>query len=470
MTFFMMGWLDFFHIMTYNGMEGLFVEASTPRATTYWIISRTIQSVGILLATMISYRHKSMHNQSNYLIATSMITFLVFYLVSFQIQIFPPLFIEGKGLTPLKIYLEYGIIITFLLSAILMWRDFRRTQNKYFMIFIVGLVYAIFTEVAFTLYRSVYDTYNVIGHIYKIISGYYLFKGIFLYNLENHFRQLADAKETIKLHAENLEKIIAERTMEVRRNNEKMIVDLEYAKLVQQSLLPPESVIINDVKFVSCNYPCEKLSGDFYYIHKIDEENIGLVIADVSGHGVSAAMMTVFTERVIRHNYYRKRDGGYITSGETLQHLYNQFNQAQFPDEMHIVLFNAIYNTTTMEISYCSGGMNTIPILFRKSGEIEYLKNSEGFPICKMGEFFQPNYKDAKVLLNKGDRIIFFTDGLTESIKSENLISKQRLIEIMKSNNQEDLSVLKSKIDQEISDVTITNENDDDITYFIMEA
>jgi len=66
--------------------------------------------------------------------------------------------------------------------------------------------------------------------------------------------------------------------------------------------------------------------------------------------------------------------------------------------------------------------------------------------------------------------ILFFTDGLTESIKEENPITKERLIEIIKMSNQDDLNTVKNKIDKEISDITSKNKNDDDITYFIMEA
>ncbi len=467
-TFFIIGWLDFFHTMSYNGMQGLFVEASIQRATTYWIVTRLVQSIGLLVAAIIPYNHRSKQKNNTILLFACLITFSFFYLMSYHLDIFPVMFIPGQGLTVTKVYLEYVIISLFILTAGLMIKDFLKTGNEYFRIFIIGVFFAIFAEASFTLYRSVFDTYNFIGHIYKIISGYYLFKGIFLYNLENHFKQLDEARSSLKNYAENLESIIEERTMEIKDNNEKMLLDLEYAKLVQQSLLPPTFIEINNVKFVSQNIPCEKLSGDFYYIDRINEEFIGLVIADVSGHGVSAAMMTIFTERIIKPLYYHGKIEKYVTPAETLSHLYDEFNKAHFPDEMHIVIFNAIYNTTTKVLSYCTGGMNTIPVLFRKTGETELLNKSKGFPICKLGDFFQPSFQESEVHLEKGDRIIFFTDGLTESLKKKNLISKETLMEIM--HTTDDLEDIRRKIGMEINTIIANNENDDDITYFIMEV
>ncbi len=166
-------------------------------------------------------------------------------------------------------------------------------------------------------------------------------------------------------------------------------------------------------------FPCERLSGDFYDIYRIDEDNIGMYVLDVSGHGISAALMTMFcnnfiksTERLIKR--YRG-----LKPHRNLKHFYEEFNKMNFPEEMHMVIFFASYNISTRTLTYCTGGMNCYPILVRKSGDAEFLNQSQGFPICQMSEFFTPEYKSAKIDLMPGDRIVFYTDGLIDKFKKQ---------------------------------------------------
>ncbi|AKL95945.1 stage II sporulation E family protein [Clostridium aceticum] len=468
-TFFIVGFVDFFHTMTYSGMPGFFVDASVPIATTYWMIGRLIFAIGMLGSALVPVNKLVIHNRFYYVLASLGIIFSIFYLVSYHINLFPAMFIEGQGLTTFKIALEYIVMLLLGIAMLVFLRDYRDTKNVVFIQIAVGLSFGIFCEVSFTLYSNVHDSYNMVGHIYKVISSYLIFRAIFINNLDSPYIKLSCATDKIKKYAENLEDLVQERTKALEDANEKIIKDLQYARRIQQSLLPPKTLKLGNVTFVSEFIPCQNVSGDFYDIYEIDDENIGIYIADVAGHGPSAAMMTIFTERVVayKNNTFIKSE--MLGCQETLHHLYTEFNKSNFPIEMHIAILNGIYNKVTGVFSYCSAGMNTAPILLRNSGEVEMLDKSQGFPICKLGGVFTPEYLEAQVQLYAGDRIVFYTDGLIGNFNHNTFLQEETLQKILYGNKNSTAAVLRKDINQEIRSTAKTKSIEDDITFLIMD-
>lgn len=469
-VFFTVGVVDFLHTMNYNGMQGFFGASSIAKATTFWMISRMIMSFGLLAANLTPYNKTTNIDRRSILYLSIFVSLVLFYLGNYKIEIFPVFFVEGEGLTLIKVYLEYLIMLAFFLAALLAIGDYVKTKDRVFIIYSAGLFFAVFTDASFTLYKSVYDTYNLLGHIHKIISSYLIFRAIFLYNLDIPYKQLREARLKLKTYAENLETIVDARTKEIRATHEKMMEELDYAKLIQESLLPQKELTFGNVRFISDYIPCQSLSGDLYQYYKIDEDNIGMYLADVSGHGVSAAMLTVFTERLMNPANRMSFDKNSFSPQETLQYLFTEFNKANFPDEMHIVIFKAIYNLKTKTITYCSGGMNTTPVLVKSSGEIIELNNSKGFPICKFDEFYKPVYQEASVALSEGDRVLFYTDGLADSFKDNGVLQTKSLLKLLTDNKNEALKSLGNKLIKAIIRNINRKQNEDDITYFIMEV
>lgn len=468
-TFLVVGFIDFFHTMTYKGMPGFFADSSAAIATTYWMIGRIIFSIGLLVAAIIPVHKKINHYRLCYIAGSLLITYAIFYFVTYHIDIFPPMFIEGQGLTPLKVILEYLIMVILSITSFLFIRDYNYTKNIIFIEIVAGLLFAIFSEISFTLYTNVHDSFNMIGHIYKVISSYLIFKALFIYNLDAPYIQLSYATEEIKKYAENLEELVTERTKELEEANKKIVRDLQYARRIQQSLLPSKIMKIKNVSFVSEFIPCQNVSGDFYDIYEIDEENIGIYIADVAGHGPSAAMMTIFTERAVSHKntIISKHDA--LNCEKNLFHIYKEFNKSNLPAEMHIAILNGIYNTTTGVFSYCSAGLNTVPILLSASGRLELLDQSQGFPICKLGDLFVPEYKKAEVQLNKGDRIIFYTDGLVGNFKYNTFMENDTLEKLLYQNKNANGKTLRKEINRKIRETAKHKAIEDDITFLIMD-
>ncbi len=150
-------------------------------------------------------------------------------------------------------------------------------------------------------------------------------------------------------------------------------------------------------------------------------------------------MITVFIHQNIRvkHQY----DDGKIkvlTPKQVLTNLYYTYNMMSFPDEMYVVLFYGIYNLETNEMTYCSAGMNTTPLILNKSGHVKRLEIS-GFPICNLGAYISPSYENSMVKLEEGDVIIIYTDGLIEiDEKNPEMFTENDVIEYIRG--MEDVS------------------------------
>ncbi len=243
--------------------------------------------------------------------------------------------------------------------------------------------------------------------------------------------------------------------------------EIDSAKRLQQSLLPPDEVIFSGATFVSRNIPCEKLSGDFFDIYTIDKNKVGMYILDVSGHGINAALMNIYSYQYIRSTSPLVKRYLGDKPHKNLGYLYQEFNKMNFPDEMHIVMMIASYDMNLGTLTYSSGGLNTRPLLVRRNGEIRLLNSESGFPITKLGEFYTPQYKSVNVQLFRGDRILFYTDGLLDERQGINLTIEDLELILLSTMDQPLRSVDEAIYGhmKAFEDTLI-----DDVSYFLMQV
>jgi uridine kinase len=330
-----------------------------------------------------------------------------------------------------------------------------------------GYVFIAFSELSVIVFGNFDDMTMFLSYIFKTIGFSIFYYYNYKFFIIDPKKVIQNKENQLMLYARNLEKIINKRTVESREANERFITELEYAKSIQQSLLPSRRLNIKGVNFLSDYFPCERLSGDFYDIYRIDEENIGMYVLDVSGHGISAALMTMYCNNYIKSSEKLIKRYRGLMPHRNFSHFYEEFNKMNFPDEMHMVLFYAALNTNTNVLTYCSGGMNCTPFIISAKGEITNLDKSKGFPICKLSDFFVPEYESAQIILSKGDRIIFYTDGLVDKDKNK-IFTEDELKIFMRDNNGASLKDLNEELIDSI--YPYADDLDDDVTYFIMEV
>lgn len=425
-AFLTMGLLDTFHTFSYKGMSAFFVSNTTAnRATTLWILSRTFGSLGFLLAVSIPSYIKSNIKKSIVAGITFSFSILLFIIVTYFPNIFPYMFIEDIGLTKIKIIMEYVIILIMVITFIVILSEYKRTCKKREHQFMIALIFLIFSEFAFTNYGSVYDAFNYIGHIYKIIAYMILYKTIYIENVSEPYRQMKKARNELKEYSDNLNLIVKQRTKELEDVNSMLLKDIEYAREMQLRLMPAQMPKDLSVSFYAEYLPAERLSGDFYNVIKMDENNIAIYIGDVAGHGVSAAMLTVFAnQNVLPLRQDKNKSSRIIPPRMVLDAIYKGFNNTNFNDETYIIMLYGIYNIKTKLFTYASAGMNVSPYIIRRSGEVLEL-NSKGFSICKLGEYIIPSYEDREVQMESGDKLLLYSDGLIEAKNLNNEIYGQ---------------------------------------------
>lgn len=427
---------------------------------------RLVIAIGLLIGAMISMDAKIKH-------VTSSLIRVVVYGLWGAFALFGLLISSGTvEITNHFLYenmytgIEYLIAVIIIITFAIHYKNYSIQKSRYLMLFMTGLIVLIIAQVIRLTYVQYTYLFHFIYSAYVFIGYVYLYNAIFGYNILNPIQSLINEEKQIKLYAENLEVIVERRTTEMKSNNQRLIQEIEYAKSIQQSLLPARKVNFNKVVFVSEYFPCERLSGDFFDIYRLDEENIGMYVLDVSGHGVSAALMTMFCNNYIKSSEKLIMKYRGLKPHRNLKHFYEEFNKMKFPDEMYMVMFFASYNIETGVLTYASGGINYNPILMRKDGTMSYLDQSQGFPICKMSAFFTPTYTSEVIQLDKGDRVIFYTDGLVDNVKNST-ISQEQLEEVLFDYRNRTLKSLNEKIKSYIN--MDSGVNEDDITYFIMQ-
>lgn len=242
--------------------------------------------------------------------------------------------------------------------------------------------------------------------------------------------------------------------------NKKLQSDLNIARKLQCSLLPKQ-LFSSDFEFSYIYKPCETLGGDFLDIFKIDEDHTGIYIADVSGHGVAASMLTVFLRSSINKST--------LSPAEALTSLYQDFNRDYKDQDLYITVFYAIVDVKNYSIDYSNAGHSVSPVLFNPSGKFELLR-VPGIPISNWLE--DPSYKNVTIKLEKDDRLFMYTDGIIE-LKDKNgeQYGEERLLNTLLSENTSPVVILDRIVEDASAFASIRtfNEISDDITMLLLE-
>lgn len=207
--------------------------------------------------------------------------------------------------------------------------------------------------------------------------------------------------------------------------NLKIEKELAMAQQIQADLLPKELPDNDLFSLAAYSSPSKVVGGDFYDYIPIDENRFGLVIADACGKGLPAAMLISQIQAMVKSEI---NNGNDIQA--TLEHL-NQQVVCYTPKDRFVTLFYGVYNERTSEFEYATAG-HDYPILIRKNSACENLQS--GGPA--LGLLEQAVYETSSVKLNSGDTIVFFTDGLTETMNVEKEIyGIERLSKLLSENH-----------------------------------
>lgn len=191
--------VDFMHMMSYAGMPDLVTPAGPEKAINFWLAARFIVATALLVVALRDWRpFRLPRTRYLWLAGSLLLAGLIAWVGLYHQALFPRTFIPGKGLTPVKIGAEYTIIALLIPSALIFLRNARRRAPYDAVSLFAAAVISIMSELSFTLYSNVTDTFNLLGHLYKVVAYIFIFRAVFIESVREPFSRLRDTQAELQ--------------------------------------------------------------------------------------------------------------------------------------------------------------------------------------------------------------------------------------------------------------------------------
>ncbi len=239
--------------------------------------------------------------------------------------------------------------------------------------------------------------------------------------------------------------------------------DLAVAGEIQKAILPcrfPPFPEIKSLDIYASMTPAKEIGGDFYDFFRLDDDRIGLVIADVSGKGVPAALFMAVSNTLLRSISMTKDN-----SQDCIDEL-NRLLCRVNVNSMFVTVFYGILNHRTGELDYTNGGHNPAYVLRGKNGELERLGR---FPNLVVGGFEDFSYKSESAQLDPGDSLFLYTDGITEAFDAKDeAFGDERLEDSLVELYHDDAKTIIEGVYADLGEFIGDRTQSDDITMLVV--
>lgn len=242
--------------------------------------------------------------------------------------------------------------------------------------------------------------------------------------------------------------------------NARVTRDLEIAKQIQLSLLPESAPRLKGLSIASRCIPAAHVGGDYYDFFERGEGRIDVIMADVSGHSVGAALIMVETRSVLRAQ---------MKETHSAKDVLRLLNELLYEDlsgaELFITMFCAKYDGTTRTLSYANAG-HSRPILFRAGGWEEL--DAEGLIL---GVEQSVSFEEKKVTLEAGDMLLIYTDGIIEAEhETGEFFGVERLCRLVSGLADEEPETVIERVLSEVNTYSWPHPLQDDISMVVMKV
>ncbi len=234
----------------------------------------------------------------------------------------------------------------------------------------------------------------------------------------NEFEELADSfnqmSREVKDYIDRLSQITAEK--------ERIGAELDVANRIQASMLPcifPAFPDRKEFEVYASMDPAKEVGGDFYDFFMVDEDNLAVVVADVSGKGIPAALFMVIGKTLIKDH---------STPGKDLGKVFTEVNEIlceSNSEELFITAFLGVLNLKTGNFRYVNAG-HEIPFIAKKNEKFKPHKVRAGFVLAGLDGI---KYKADEIQLEPGDKFFQYTDGVTEATDKDNKLYGMKRLE-----------------------------------------
>jgi len=259
--------------------------------------------------------------------------------------------------------------------------------------------------------------------------------------------QVAIIIEKVMLHEQLIEK-------------KRLEGQLEVARQVQLELLPPDDPELEGFDISAYNFPTEEVSGDYYDWVRIYDDQIGLVIADVAGKGIPAALLMVFLRASLRaatHTGYAT----HISMAKVNYLLWESIERNQF-----ITAFYGVLDASNRTLSYSNAGHNP-PLLIDSESATRFIDRGEQ----PLGMFRETRYHEYYHTFKPGEILVLYTDGVTEALSpSGEELGRDRLADAVREVASLGAREMVASLQRSVLEWTGGVGSNDDATFFVIKA
>jgi phosphoserine phosphatase RsbU/P len=292
-----------------------------------------------------------------------------------------------------------------------------------------------------------------------LASGEEIFGMVYVDNPFNNRFQEEDLKVLTTIASVASIKIENDRLLDERLEKRRMEEELKVASEIQMRLQPFSPPKLDGWDMTGVSFPCREIGGDYYdFIHRKRDSHLIVAVGDVSGKGTGAALLMSSLHAAVRAQSQTRASISEIM-GEINQYIFENS-----PSNKFLTLFYGELDPDTGTLTYSNGGHNA-PIFVRRSGKVERLDKG-GLPIGMMQAGV---YQEASVDFERGDVLVIYSDGITESINErDEEFEEERLIEVVKNNLGRSASGIRDRIDEALSRFVGNTAPVDDMTLMII--
>ena len=243
---------------------------------------------------------------------------------------------------------------------------------------------------------------------------------------------------------------------------ERISNELDVASRIQKKILPADVDEIFGLEIAQYFEPAKEIGGDYYDYTILDDNVFSITIADVSGKGVPAAFLMALGRSVLKTLTLT----GDFAPNENLNEL-NKIIYSDITEDMFITMMHSKYNKENKTLYYSNAGHNPL-VVYRASTDSIELHTVKGVAIGFLEEY---KYRQGEIQLNKGDIVIFYTDGITEAENSnKEMFGLERLKEVIYNNKNKSPKELRKVILESINRFRKDYEQTDDLTFVILKS
>jgi serine phosphatase RsbU (regulator of sigma subunit) len=237
--------------------------------------------------------------------------------------------------------------------------------------------------------------------------------------------------------------------------------EVETASNIQRALLPQRLPQIAGYDFAAHYQPSTECSGDFYDVIALDDNRLGLVIGDVSGHGTPAMVAMTLTHMLWHQEVQRASDPAAL-----LCKLNNAMDM-YLPTEQFVTMFYGELELDSGKLTYSSAGHNPPLLIDPQSYGYHFLPGCEGFPIKLFGPNMQ--YENHEVPVSPGQRLVLYTDGLLEAYftDAENRFDENRFVDSFTRNRPQTAQAILDGLLLDLKNFEQSRPLEDDLSVFI---